>query len=91
MFESRGNSYIVSSLCIYLNCVDMGVSFLPEIDIVCVSIGLFFVVDQLAYSSTATACIITTQDQICLVLCKLRSSLATWPASAMASFSCSVA
>lgn len=48
-------------------------------------------VDQLACSSMATACIITMHDQICLVSCKLRSSSATWPASAMASSSCLVA
>ncbi|MCI11729.1 hypothetical protein A2U01_0032831, partial [Trifolium medium] len=50
---------------------------------------LSFAVDQLAYSSMATACIITMQDQICLVLCKLHSSSVIWHASAMASFSCS--
>ena len=58
--------------------------------LVCVSLGLFFVVDQLACSSMATACTTTMHDQICPVLCKLRSSLVTWPASAMASFSCLV-
>lgn len=45
-------------------------------------------VDQLAYLSTDTACITTMRGQICLVLCKLHSSSATWVASVMASFSC---
>lgn len=34
------------------------------------------------------ACIIIMHDRICLVLCRPRSSLATWLASAMASFLC---
>ncbi|OIV91666.1 hypothetical protein TanjilG_26519 [Lupinus angustifolius] len=49
---------------------------------------LSFVVDQLACSSMAIAYIITMHDPICLVSCKLRSSSVTWPASAMAFFSC---
>lgn len=47
-------------------------------------------VDLLASLSMATACIITMLDRICLVLCKPRSSLVTWLAFAMASFSCLV-
>jgi hypothetical protein len=50
--------------------------------------GLSFVVDQLACSSMATACITTMHDQICQVSCKHHSSLGTWLASAMVSFSC---
>lgn len=50
--------------------------------------GLFFAVDRLAYLSMVTACITTMLDQICLVLCRHRSSLVTWLAFAMASFSC---
>jgi len=46
------------------------------------------VVDQLAYLSMVTACITTMRDQICLVSCRHRSSLVTWPAFAMVSFSC---
>lgn len=46
-------------------------------------------VDQLACSSMATACITTMHDQICQVSCKPRSSLGTWLAFAMVSFSCS--
>uniref|UniRef100_A0A2N9EQL9 Uncharacterized protein n=1 Tax=Fagus sylvatica TaxID=28930 RepID=A0A2N9EQL9_FAGSY len=36
----------------------------------------------------ATACITTMHDQICQVSCKHHSSLGTWLASAMVSFSC---
>lgn len=36
----------------------------------------------------ATACITTMHDQICQVSCKHRSSLGTWLAFAMVSFSC---
>lgn len=36
----------------------------------------------------ATACITTLHDQICQVSCKHRSSLGTWLAFAMVSFSC---
>ena len=50
--------------------------------------GLSFVVDQLACSSMATACTTTMHDQICQVSCKPRSSLGTWLAFAMVSFSC---
>lgn len=50
--------------------------------------GLFFVEDQLGYLSMGTAFTTTMLGQICLVLCKLRSSLDTWLASAMASFLC---
>jgi hypothetical protein len=46
------------------------------------------VVDLRACLSMATACIITMHDQICPVSCKPHFSLATWLASAMASFSC---
>ena len=45
-------------------------------------------VDQRAYLYMATACIITMHGQICRVSCKLRSSLGTWLAFAMASSSC---
>ncbi|KAK9272546.1 hypothetical protein L1049_002919 [Liquidambar formosana] len=51
--------------------------------------GLFFVVDQLAYSSMATAYITIMHGQICQVSCKPHSSLGTWLAFAMVSFSCS--
>ncbi|MBA0596387.1 hypothetical protein Gorai_013209, partial [Gossypium raimondii] len=51
--------------------------------------GLSSVVDQLVSLSTLTACIITTLDQTCLDLCKPRSSLVIWPASATDSSSCS--
>ncbi|MBA0721505.1 hypothetical protein Golax_009043, partial [Gossypium laxum] len=51
--------------------------------------GLSSVVDQPASLSTPTACIITTLDQTCLDLCKPRSSLVIWPASATDSSSCS--
>jgi hypothetical protein len=47
------------------------------------------VVDQLVCMFLATAFIITMHEQICLVSCKSRSSLDTWPASAVASSSCS--
>ncbi|MBA0580898.1 hypothetical protein Gorai_023098, partial [Gossypium raimondii] len=50
--------------------------------------GLSSVVDQLVSLSMPTACIITMHDQICLVLCKPRSSLVTWHASATDSSSC---
>ncbi|KAG5531885.1 hypothetical protein RHGRI_026482 [Rhododendron griersonianum] len=50
--------------------------------------GLFFVVDQLAYLSMATACITTMRDPTCLVSCKLHFSLDTWLASATVSSSC---
>jgi len=61
-------------------------SFYSQLDdmLLCFT-GLSSAVDQLACSSTAIACITTTHDQICLVLCKLRSSSVTWPASAMVS------
>lgn len=45
-------------------------------------------VDQLVYSSIPTACTTTMHGQICLVSCKPHSSLGTWLAYAMASFSC---
>ena len=45
-------------------------------------------VDQLACSFTAIACITTFQDQICLASCKPHFSLATWHAFVMVSSSC---
>lgn len=47
-------------------------------------------VGQLVCLSMPTACITTMPDRICLDLCKLRSSLATWLAFAMVSSSCLV-
>lgn len=64
--------------------------FLTHLHILLVFLsGLSFVVDQRVYSYMPTACTTTTQDQICLVSCKPRSSSATWLAYAMVSFSCS--
>ena len=48
-----------------------------------------FAVDQLVYSSMPTVCTTTMLDQICLVLCKPRSSSGTWLVYAMVSSSCS--
>ena len=45
-------------------------------------------VDQLACSFMAIACITTLQDQICPASCKPHFSLATWPAFVMVSSSC---
>ncbi len=45
-------------------------------------------VDQLVCMFLATAFIITMHEQICLVSCKSRSSLDTWPTSAVASSLC---
>lgn len=50
--------------------------------------GLSFVVDQLACSSMGTACITIMHDQTCQASCKPHSSLGTWLAFAMVSFSC---
>ncbi|KAJ6926288.1 hypothetical protein NC651_010650 [Populus alba x Populus x berolinensis] len=50
--------------------------------------SLSSVVDQLACSFMAIACITTLQDQICLASCKPHFSLATWPAFVMVSSSC---
>ncbi|MBA0548216.1 hypothetical protein Golob_019326, partial [Gossypium lobatum] len=48
-----------------------------------------FVVGLPGCSYTPTVCIITMHGQTCQASCKLRSSLGTWPAFAMASSSCS--
>ncbi|KAF2316652.1 hypothetical protein GH714_041993 [Hevea brasiliensis] len=50
--------------------------------------GLFYVVDRLGFLSMLIACTTTMHDLICLASCKPLSSLDTWPAYAMASFSC---
>ncbi|KAG6779007.1 hypothetical protein POTOM_015371 [Populus tomentosa] len=50
--------------------------------------SLSSVVDQLACSFMAIACITTLQDQICPASCKPHFSLATWPAFVMVSSSC---
>lgn len=51
--------------------------------------GPSFVVGLPGCSYTPTVCIITMHGQTCQASCKLRSSLGTWPAFAMASSSCS--
>jgi hypothetical protein len=51
-------------------------------------IGLSSVVDQLACSFMAIACITTMPDQICPASCKPHFSLATWPVFVTVSSSC---
>ncbi|KAJ6960761.1 hypothetical protein NC653_038705 [Populus alba x Populus x berolinensis] len=50
--------------------------------------GLSSVVDQLACSFMAIACITTMPDQICPASCKPHFSLATWPVFVTVSSSC---
>ncbi|MBA0790281.1 hypothetical protein Gohar_014942 [Gossypium harknessii] len=59
------------------------------IDVVFGLSGPSFVVGLPGCSYTPTVCIITMHGQTCQASCKLRSSLGTWPAFAMASSSCS--
>lgn len=54
----------------------------------CTDAGLFCVGAQLVRLFLVIVCTTTTQDQTCLGLCKPRSSLVTWLASATDSSSC---